>query len=928
MRPIAALTPPFDDLLPGKLHPPRPRVQGIARPRLLTRLDASTATVTLVVAPAGAGKTTLLARWALDRAHAVAWLSLSPRDDSLTRFAVYVVAALTTVDAGLADRVRRRVLASDEPEAWALPAAVLNEVARSDGGWVLVLDDYHTITQPEIHAFMADLLEVLPEGGRLVIASRSEPPLALARRQVSGDLTLLDHRDLAATASECAELFGQHGIALTDEQRRTVLQRTAGWLVALHCVLLACRTHPVEQLLATPAPRGAELEVVHDYLFQEVLAQQPEALQRFLLSISVLERFTADTCYVVTGDAAASQFLEQARRGGLFVVALDEDGTWFRFHSLFGEFLRRRLALEVDPPTVRALHAAASRWFSAHNLVDEAIAHAIHAEDWTAAATHIVAIATAQFLQHRLDELVRWVGSFPNALVFADPNLSSIVAYALVRQGRVDAAEAYLVAAEGHWRAAHQLSGLAVVAIVRGAIARFRDDAHALIEWSVTGLALANGEPAPAPPDDVSHIRSRFVQLTGTWMERLPQMISAYQLALGLVGAGRLAEADAVVEQQQAEHAAAGIEMTSTYVGSALAMVRLAQGRLAAAESVTRPYARLVREDGPLERALAMRIQAEVVYEWNRLDDAGGIVDDALRLLQLIGSRVVVPSLHILRARIAWSRGDDAGAIAALESAARGALIIHNLDRHREAEAMRARIALAGGDIASAHRWASRRGLSPDSDLTTATLAELLVYARMLIAIGETERSLALLTRLRTRLEGEGRRHDLLKVLIVISLAYLDLYELDHAAGQLGAALAIGEEGGYLRAFIDEGEPMFRLLRVAHRRGVSVAYIREVLAAVGQEPGDVQRVTHREIAEPITSREIEVLRFIALGLTNKEISEELYLSVATVKRHITNLYGKLGVASRTDAVQRARRLGILSAEQGLARRLAPGVAVD
>jgi LuxR family maltose regulon positive regulatory protein len=355
-----------------------------------------------------------------------------------------------------------------------------------------------------------------------------------------------------------------------------------------------------------------------------------------------------------------------------------------------------------------------------------------------------------------------------------------------------------------------------------------------------------------------------------------------------------------------------GYDLALNVNSPVISMLRLARGELESAEMIARPFAESDPDDRPTERALSVTVLAEVLYEWNRLDEAERVLRTGLRMLEQAAAIGASEPIHILLARVLWARQDAAGALAELDAASEVASALQNLTCAHEAEAWRVQFALAGGDREQARRWIKQRELSVEGEFSGATMVEWLVFARVLIATAETEQALHLLERLRTLTRSEGDRHHLIKVLILESLAYLDLFQLDQGVDSLAEALTLAESGHYLRMFINEGMPMVRLLRIAHRRGTSVQFIRDLLEAVGETPEEIVRIDHQELVEPITPREIQVLGLIALGLTNKEIGEELYLTVGTVKRHVTNLYGKLGVANRTEAVQRARKLQLLA----------------
>lgn len=915
-------------ILPPKIRPPRPRDKRIRRPRLLARLDAIDTKLTLIVAPAGFGKSTLLTRWISESEKPVAWLSLGAEDDSLSVFLAYITESIASTDAdhavGAQDDAALRGRVARSPAA----AAVLDQLTRNQMPWTLVIDDYHVITNTDIHRFVTTLVDTMPESCRLIIAARVEPPLAVARLQVNDDLTLLTGNDLRATSSECAEILNQYSVGATELQTLAIAERTAGWLAALHLVALACESESLDRVIESLRVIEGERDLLSDYLLQEVLSDQSPEMWRFLLQISVLDRFTAEICYAVTGNASARQLLDQARRRGLFLIDLDDSRTWFRFHSLFRDFLRRELALEVDPLTIPPLHAAASRWFREHELFSEALFHAIQGEEWTEAASMITASAAHMFATRGLDVVWDWLQSYPRDVLLSDPDLSSIAAYALVRQGRFAESTPYLEAAERAWQDAQHTFGLATIEGARGARARFRDDADALVAHAVAGIRLATGEQAPGPDGTFFAVQPRLLKYEGTWLAQVPHQIPYMHLALGLLYQGRIAEGERLAQRIRDVYISDGYIHTLTAANLLVALAHLASGRLLEAESVARPIAALDPGDLPVERATGVVTLAEILYEWNRLDEAILLLEDGVHMHTLAQSSLLDSDLHIQLARTRWAKGDAAGTHAALTEVVASASALQNHFLLHQAEALRASIAIATGDLDFTRNWAIARGLFSESAHENATMDEAMTLARLHIAVGDADQAIQLLEGLRAAAERDARLHDLIHVLVLESLAYLDQFELDQAVDVLGQALARSETGRYIRVYIDEGGPMLRLLRIAHRRGTNVPYIEELLAAAGETPGALTRVTHVELVEPITPREVDVLRLIALGLTNKEIGEELYVSVATVKRHITNLNGKLGVSSRTEAVQKARRLKLLPTGGASSRRLVSDSTLD
>lgn len=901
-------------LLPSKLQPPRTHDGVIARARVLRALDDTPSKVSIMVAPAGFGKTTLLTQWVEQAGRPVAWLSLDAQDNAPVRFMEYVIGALATIDPDLDSRVRRRAATHGEAGVRELQQALLYEIAHADPPWILVLDDYHVLTHAGIHALVVQIITAMPAGGRLVIAGRTEPPLPTARLRIQGELTLLDADDLRATPDEATLLFAHHDLQADAAQIAVAREQVGGWLLGLHLIAHAAKQRSIGEILGTLSTLDEDMALLNEFLLQEVLEQQEPELRAFLLKISIMDRFTPGACFATTRQPAAYRFLDTIRRRGMFIIDLDERGEWLRFHHVFQDFLRARLLVETEPDVVRGLYAAAGRWHAEHGLFSEAIRFSLAAEEWQRAAALIQSVASEMIFRHRLTELFGWLHSLPESVVQSNPNLSTITAFGLIRDGRAEAALAYLDAAERVWRAEGFGNGLAMVEMNRAMAGRFRGSWLVLFNSAVKAIAFAPGEQALDAQGRLADVHPRMFTLEGTWRDQAPQAASYQHLALALLLLGRTKEAGVLVPRLQLAWAEQGYDMAAIPTGGLVPMLYLAQGRLELAETFARPLAGPVPADRPTERALSAAVLAEVLYEWNRLDDAEQVVRAGLQMLEHAHASAESEPLQMLLGQVLWAQGDAAGALVALESAATTAEQRLNLTYLHEAQALRVQQELATGDREQARRWSLRRGLSVTGALESASTIEWLVYARMLIATDEAEQALLLLRRLREDAEREGHQHHLIKILALKSLTYLDLFDLDRAAETLATALAAAEEGRYVRVFIGEGNPMLRLLRIAHRRGASVQYIRDLLAEVGEAPEEVVRIAHQQLVEPITSREVQVLGLIAMGLTNKEIAEELYLSVATVKRHVTNLFGKLGVSNRTDAVHLARRLNLLSEE--------------
>lgn len=895
-----------------RLRPPEFELGMIRRARLLRELDTG-GKVTLIIAPAGFGKTTLLSNWMETVDGASAWVSLRPDSDTFPGLLRQLASALSPFLAPGANLRQNPGSDADVLEATTDGEALLTAVERSASRWILVLDGFQVIQSPEIHAFIARLIEAMPDECRLIIASRRQPPLSIGRMRLLDELTLLTTEDMSATTAEVRLLLLALGVEATVEQATAIAARTAGWMAALHFVAATARARSTDHVVRQLATYSGDLALLHDYLVQEVLGDRSPAMQDFLLRIAILERFTVDACYAVTGDPLAGHYLEEARRDGLFLSELDDTRTWFGLHPMFRHSLLRELSLHVDPETIKGLHRTASAWFTLHNHDEEGLGHAVQAGDWPG-ATGMVRGAAFDFLRaHRAADLLRWLDTFPRTVTLADPDLASITAFCLVHDGRIAEALPLVEAADARWLDQTNDQGRAVVEIGRGEIARRREEGAMLIEHAANGLALALGSGVVQDPFTTGVSEPQVLRLRGTWMEAAPHLIPFLQLAVGLTLDGRVAEGVRRVEEILAACVAhdtnQDLHDVLTHVGSAY----VAACRFGEAEAILAPLADDGLDGNPGEVVPVIDALAEVLYAQNRLAECERLLRGGIRLLGHRHLDALGAPLHLQLARVRWVQGDLDGALAALDEAAAAATSLQNRRRLSEVRAFRARIQLGSGEVALARRWVLATRPSGARAESSASLAELLMLARVYIASGDTSEAVDLLTRLRATAQDGGAHRSLIQILTLLSVAYLDRFELDQAIETLRIALELGEASGDIRTFIDEGSPMVRLLRIAHRRGVRVFYVNMLLTQSGEAPEPLTKFVHTDLIEPITARELDVLELVALSLTNKEIGEELCITVPTVKRHITNLYGKLGVASRTEAVQRARQLNLLTA---------------
>jgi LuxR family maltose regulon positive regulatory protein len=914
--PSAATAAP-DALLATKLHVPRTRPGFVVRPRLADRLaPAHEGELTLVCAPAGFGKTALLADWARGGQRPVAWLSLDEADNDPVRFWRHAAAALDGVRPGIADRVAALLGGGLQPTSFeAVVTTLVNELAGVTEEVVLVLDDYHLIQAPQVHQSVELLLAHLPACLRLVLASRANPPLPLARLRARGQLAELRERDLRFTPTEAAALLrAAAGPKLPEAAVAALADRTEGWVAGLQLAALSLQGRG--DIAAFVAGFSGSHRYVLDYLAEEVLDRQPQRLRTFLLETSVLERLSGPLCDVVTGRADSQQVLEQVERANLFLLPLDEVRGWWRYHHLFADLLRGRLQ-QQQPERLPELHRAAAGWSQQHGLVDDAVRHALAAGDAAWAARLIEQHFDAMLWRSEDVTFRRWLQALPAELVRSRPRLCLAQAHGALLSGRLEAVEPHLADAEraaaavaeepyepSAGRAVSLLANLpAAIALARALLARLYGDAERTAEF---------GRQALTHLTDADYTLRHFAE---------------YSLAVADWLGGRLVEAEQALARLAAEQLPAGARYLAQLYHD-LGQVQRARGHLGAALRTYERALGLASQAGrPLPPAGIAHVDiAEVLYERGGLDAALDHATQGVALSRQMGwARQLGAGLAIL-AWIRHAQGDRAGAVAAVREAERVPLSPSLVGLLNPLPVVRARLALANGEVGEAARWVQECGLDADDEPSYPREGEYLVLVRVLLAQQAHQGALGLLDRLHARAATQGRTGSVIQASTLQALALHASGDQAAALGVLAEALTLGAPEGYLRVFVDEGPPMAALVRqllVGRRQGqvpLAEAVPREYLARLAdafEQAGLPIRapagrgVVVAGLVEPLTARELEVLQLLAAGAPNRAIAERLVVTQETVKKHLSHLFDKLGVANRTQAVARARQLGLL-----------------
>jgi len=998
--PLRTLAPPPSDaagqmphLLTTKLFVPPVRANLVLRPRLIAQLQAGLMSkLMLIAAPAGFGKTTLLSAWLtqgtgyrvqdtgtdspspmlypLSPVHSVAWVSLDSADNDPLRFWSYVIAALDTLAPGVGAPALALLQSPQPPHIEVILTTVLNAfsacyAAPPVADALLVLDDYHAITAGSIHRALALLLDYAPPHLHLVIATRADPALPLARLRARGAVTELRASDLRFTQDEMATFLDQvMGLSLAPTDLALLQERTEGWIAGLQLAALALR----EQRDPTNFIRtftGSNRYIV-DYLATEVFTRQPAHIQTFLLHTAPLERMCGALCDAIlgigdwgpgTGDGASDSqssipnpqspipnsqaysqiILEELERANLFIVPLDGERHWYRYHQLFAEVLRARLSSGAPAEAIATLHRRASIWFEQQGERVEAVQHALAAEDWARAIHMIEQIGLSTMLPGQARTLLGWMSSLPAPRMRAHPSLEIIHASALMFANQLDAAEARLQDAErdaaggASAEQARLIQGQA--AAVRANLARFSGDIASCVVLARRALELL-------PETEFLHTVARL------------NRASAY-LADGNVTDAAEGLAVAAIPAVRSS----GNPFTFLRSMTNLARLQALQGRLRIAAATYREAAHTAAGPGGLRVLIGSPAyylgMGDLLREWNDLDRAEQHLAQGLEIIMetLAVDADDVSLGYLALARLQQARGDHAGARATLDTfadlARRRGFAPHLAAR---AAATQAQLGLAHGLLDAAGDWANTSGLGYDDDIGYPREAEYLAFVRVRIAQARAEPGAAflqhllrLLDRLLVDARAKARLGSVVEILILRALALQAQGQIDDARDTLDRALELAAPAGYIRRFVDEGAPMRLLiadcrLQIARRARTirddarqMLPYVDSLLAAFPEPDTETRRQGDQEtgqasispssrspslpvslsLVEPLTEREREVLRLIAEGNSNTQIARRLVIAVGTVKAHINNIFSKLCVTSRTQASARARDLHLL-----------------
>jgi LuxR family maltose regulon positive regulatory protein len=894
----------IEPLLRTKLFAPSTFSNTITRPRLLDRLNTSLEkALILVAAPAGYGKTTLVSNWLKETGILSAWLSLDENDNDPVLFLQYFITALHTIFPSLQLDLLSALHGKEAAPFAASLNLVINEISERSTPFVLVLDDFHAIHAQTVLDVLAYLLEHMPPSMHVVLISRSDPQLSLSRYRARNQLVEIRANQLRFTQEEIALFLNEvMGLKLPAGDIQALEARTEGWIAGLQLAAISLQaSQDVHGFVS--AFTGSHYYIM-DYLTEEVLRVQPERVRSFLLQTSILDRLCGPLCHdvcltdqAVSGDGQA--MLEALGQMNLFIIPLDNERRWYRYHQLFADVLNRRLE-QLYPHQLPDLHRRASAWYEQNGFISDAIRHALMAGDKDHAAQLVDQNGCLLLIRGEVINLLSWIEAVePHSQTF--PWIAIQKAWALCLTGQLDRAEEPLQTADRLLSTLEKTDDvrtmLGAVTAARAHRANLQGEARQAVDFAREAL-----DCLPVSSDLSCSLRGVATSILGdaSWMD-------------GNLAEAQRAYSDAVQISQSADN----IHMI-IIANSNLADILLEQGKLQRAARIFSGALQMAHlPDGKIS-PLAERVYAglsKIYYEWNRLADSAEYVRQCIDLSRFWGNYESQAIGYVVLAGLEHVQCKSEDAREAMRLAEQ--LISEHPLTPWQSNSLKsdlARLWIALGNLERASHLIQDSGIEIAGALIIGEITYLqepiyIVLLRLYLARGEHDAALALAGKVLQNLHEANRLGRLIEILVLQALAYQGKKDIDQALVALEKALILAQPEGFVRTFLDEGEPMVKLLVQAKAHRVGMSIVPELLSALGSTSAAVLPPA-QQLIEPLTSRELEVLQLIENGCSNQDIAGQLFISIPTVKRHISNIYAKLGVKSRTQAVSLGRELNL------------------
>jgi LuxR family maltose regulon positive regulatory protein len=905
------------ELLRTKLFIPRPRKNMVTRPRLVdcinTGLDKK---LTLIAAPAGFGKSTLLSEWITQSPRCVTWLSLDEGDNDPVKFWTYVITSMQALGSDLGSGALALLRLPQAPPVPSILTILINDITSFQETVAVVLDDYHIIESQSIHDGVTFLIEHMPPNMHLILTTRVDPSLPLGRLRARDELNELRANDLRFSVDETTTFLNQvMGFNLSLAEASVLEARTEGWIAGLQIAAFSMKGR--ENISGFIQAFSGSHRHILGYLAEEVLNQQPKTTLNFLLQTSILDRLCASLCDAVTDDSNGQAILENMEHANLFISPLDENGVWYRYHHLFAEVLRARLQ-QSRPGIIRNLHRRASNWYEQNGRIAESVGHILAAQDFEEASRLIEQTSRTMWQRGDVTTLQNWLAALPPDIRSASPGLCLAQAWGALAVGQLPLAESSILESEKAMNLMDEgevLSLRAEVDVIRSALAGYRQESAKAIELAHRSLEHL--------PEGDHFLRGRL----------------AYNLGWAYLSQGDLRAAKKELNEAAIFSLNLGDLSTASFALAALGAELEMQGRLRDAASCYRRVIQAIQKDGrplPVPAASGAYVRLSgILYEWNQLDECTQFANQGIELSRPFQANGALFVAYLVLARVLKMHEDPAGALDSLSNAETA---VHSggipIELLRMVEAVRAQLWLAQGKLAEASQWAAvyeRDLIFPSNgdwqgvrQLHSVFDFECLTLIRVRIAQAQWAEALKLLTRLESIVETGKREGSIIKLLCLRALALQAQTQSSESIIAIGDALALAKPEGYICTFVNEGEPM-RLLLLDYKttikrqtvQGISqdsnqlIVYIDQLLAEFPSTSA-ADKPKHESLLEPLSARELEILRLIDAGRSNQEIAEILVIAISTVKSHINNLYGKLGTNRRTEAIAIARQQGLLS----------------
>lgn len=869
-----------------KLIYPDARQILVPRSRLMHRFENTDPSLTLVSAAAGYGKSMLVQQWLSETSLPSVWISLDRFDNDAVGFFSLLVEALLTIDNTMPRGTQHLLTHGNPPSAPVLARSLLADLKSSSSPFILVLDDYHLIENQEIHETISWMLDRSISPMHLIVISRNQPPLPLSRLQSRGELTQYFQEDLRFTVEESFELMTvSEGLAITASDAASINERAEGWVAGLRLVGHVLRDQSAEAIHTFAVDFSGSTRAIDSYLWEEVIDRQSAEVRTFLLCIAILDRFSASLCQVVSGNDNSAGIIRQLERDRLFVVSLDKQGRWFRFHHLFAAALRERLQVEANQSTINELHHRASSWFEDHDLLEEASRHAIAGEDWERAANLLKRIGAERFAMDNLETLCNWLDGIPHQALECNPDLTFRYAWALVRLGWLSRADQILGILENTWVSMGAFENLGAFLVLK----------------AYRSIFIRPSRCAELAAEAVKHLSDA---------QRVEQAMAYCLEGYGHVYCGALPAAERAFGETRSRLEGTRRNWVQLTEQAVSAWVLIQRGRLDDAASLLETAIASADEHDEVANQTALMLLGEIRMEQLELDAATRCLQQAKDLCARRPSLILKPMIWESLAELSWTRNQVDKAFEEVDYAILVGEQMPASAHKSRSLALRARLWMASGQLTFAERWASNCELDLSQPPIPDWQYEYITLVRWFLISGELTKARSLIDAITNQANQEGQYGNLVEILLLRAVVLSRQGDVDAAIRELYLSLKLGHRGGFIRVFVNDLSLIQSLLSAETLQKHYGSYIRRIIqAASAIAPQPVQNRKHMD--ETLSRREIEVLQSLADGLSNREIGDRLYISDKTAKRHLSSIYRKLHVSNRVQAIERARQAKII-----------------